>query len=977
MESGNPEGTRAGTLPEGYVKKAIQFVVNAHAATVNMHLYPPTSSMVLETMEKAREWIDQLVAETGIFRVSALENGLLVNDIRLEDVDQQKGPVRSFVSWMTERGLSSLEFTEGVTDDEIKDLFELLSDVERQDMEATLADDLVERGVTHVTVNQRVYVAVTAGENGEFSRVSSPLDALKDELLIRYLMGKVELNDVEDRELMDVLSDPGKVAGLLSRFLAEEGAEGGVFFKSQKAEEALQKLSMMIGDVEDESLRETLGDQVTSIISEMTPREMMSVLAGHGPENLDIRHVRQNVMKMLSNNQLLDIVDSLIDEYVEMSGETDELETTWTRERLQDLNDVLIEVRKGERGEALAETIDKKLDEAGISEERDATTGTRVLSAHQMLGGSLDEADVPDLGEGVDKTASRQIKQLYAMGEDDLASGMLMRIADNLTSGSDRVRRYAALLLRESLEGLDDKGVALASNAIVQVLFEAAEKEQDYDAFSQMSDALASIARSELKLGMGRQISMIIEFFKRQSSEEAGKGAELQKHSAMLLSSITEPGDLFDPVELLAETDQEKFSKMVSVLASLGPQALSPIVDQVKDRGQVELREKALDAFRLAGPAGTQSLVMELEKENQWYVYRNVLNIIAELRAADALESIYKMVGNSDERIRREAVRTMARIGSRESVPWVQQAASDPSPAVRKTAVRVMGMFNDASVAPFLLDIVGGQGSRGKEEDQGVVEAAVLAIGDLRVDVYVPQLAELLGKGGLFRKGKPDEIRAAACVALGNIGSAAAVPVLQRALKDPAPIVRAAADRALERVSGEPEPIRKPEPAMSQPLAAAAASESWDRRQPEAHPVQTVQPQWEPQIPQLEELPPEKQSWQEPLPPVDEHAELQPLGQMPQPEAAVEEVMEEPAEEAVKETLAPEKQSWQEPLPPLETASEQIRPLGEPALPSFEPPMETASQERQTWQEPLPQDEMDEIDELPPPLPPPPADDED
>jgi hypothetical protein len=302
----------------------------------------------------------------------------------------------------------------------------------------------------------------------------------------------------------------------------------------------------------------------------------------------------------------------------------------------------------------------------------------------------------------------------------------------------------------------------------------------------------------------------------------------------------------------------------------------------------------------------------------------------------------------------------MARIGSRESVPWVQQAASDPSPAVRKTAVRVMGMFSDASVAPFLLDIIGGQGSRGKEEDQDVVEAAVLAIGDLRLDVYVPQLA------GLLRKGKPDEIRAAACVALGNIGSASAVPVLERALKDQAPIVRAAADRAMTRVSGAPEPLRKTEPAMSQPLAATA-DESWDRRQPAAHPVQTAQPQWQPEIPKVEEpLPPEKQSWQEPLPPVREGAEPQPLGrQVPEPGIA--------APKAAEESLPPENRSWQEPLPPVETEPGGLQPLGEPTLPQVAPSADVAPpQERQSWREPLPPEEPDDIDELPPPLPPPP-----
>ena len=38
-------------LPEEYVKRAVLFVINIHAATVNMRLYPSTSSMVTEMVK--------------------------------------------------------------------------------------------------------------------------------------------------------------------------------------------------------------------------------------------------------------------------------------------------------------------------------------------------------------------------------------------------------------------------------------------------------------------------------------------------------------------------------------------------------------------------------------------------------------------------------------------------------------------------------------------------------------------------------------------------------------------------------------------------------------------------------------------------------------------------------------------------------------------------------------------------------------
>ncbi|MBU4489677.1 MAG: hypothetical protein KKE79_03480, partial [Actinobacteria bacterium] len=444
-------------LSPNFTRHAVMFVINAHAATVNMRLYPPTSSMVADTLEKADESLKKLFDETDTFSVSAIERSLLINDVRLEEIEQQKVPVKAFLAWMDERGLSNIEFNKGVTTDELRASFETIGEILNDpNMRVRLADELDRKGVENVLVNQRIYVAIAPGEEIGVggSGKATPLDALKDELLVRYLMNKVDLGDVEDQDVAEILSNPGKVGGLMSSFLVEEGAEGGVLIRSQQAEDALDRLSIMTNKVEDESMKAMLSEQITKVIAEMSPREMTGVLSGHGTKTMDIGHVRSNVIKMLNDAKLMDIVDSLMDEYAEMKMEAEELDTEWARERLKNLNELLLEVKKGKRGEEIAEKIDRKLDEAGIEEERDPHSGKRMLSVCQMLGGRLEEEDV-DLGEGLDHTVSRQVRKLYGMEESDLAAGILLKLAGNLNADSDTVRRYAASLIKQTLEDLE------------------------------------------------------------------------------------------------------------------------------------------------------------------------------------------------------------------------------------------------------------------------------------------------------------------------------------------------------------------------------------------------------------------------------------------------------------------------------------------------------------------------------------------
>lgn len=853
MNGGDLEQGDAGKPSQEYIENAVQFVVNAHAAIANMRLYPPASDIVTQTLEKAREWLSKLFRERDQFSVSALENSLIINGARLEETDQQKAPVKSFIAWMSGRGLSSLEFRAGATSEELKTVFSLLGEIrEDRKIRSNFAGELADRGVTNISINQRVYVAVDAGRGtmdltGVAGKKATPLDALKDELLVRYLMAKIDLGQVLDADLLEVLSDPKKVGRLMSRFLAEEGSEVGVLMRSQKAEDALERLSEMISSVEDKGLRQSLQDTVTSIISEMTPHGMTSMLSGRGPADLDIRHVRQNVVSTLKDDQLFGIVDSLIGEYLDMSEQVGERDSEWAMDRLKDLNGLLLEVRGGKLGEVLAEEIDGRLDEAGVPEEREPSTGVRVLSVYKLPGGPLGEEQVPDLGEGVDITVPMQIQQLYSMRENEPAAGLLLKLARNLVDRPENERRFAADLARETLNALDPPERMAAARVLEPILIEAAGVEKDYTAFAREVDSIAAMVELCLREDRAEEVSAMLELLVREASGEGGKGTELVKHAALALERLVGPDGVISPEALLAEEDGDKLVRNVRVLAVLGPEALSPMVEMVKERGHMELRDSAILALAAAGPVGAQALIAELSRENPWYAYRNILNVLADIKCVEATGQIGSMVHNPDERIRREAVRSLARIGNPGSIPIVLEAVNDSSPAVRRTAVRVQGMFKDPFVADNLFGIIYAscQGPRAKQEE-GVAEAACLALGDLRDRTQVPRLLELIRKSGLFRRGVPDEVRAAACVALGTIGDPSAVPVLEKAAKDASEVVRSSAEKALRRLKGV---VVAPEPATPEEIhegmerkAARGATHSpppvepvtWSSERPEA-----------------------------------------------------------------------------------------------------------------------------------------------
>jgi len=933
--SENGSSNVEGLSPE-FVKSAVMFVINAHATTVNLRLYPPTSSMVTDTLEKAEESLEELFKESDTFSVSAVDKSLLINEVRLEGLEQQKVPVKAFLAWMDERGLSNIEFRSGVTSDELKATFETIGEIINDpDLRARLADELAGKGVENVLVNQRIYVAIKPGEEPGVAggRKDTPMDALKDELLVRYLMDKVDIGEVEDQDVADILSNPAKVGGLMSGFIAKEGDEGGVLVRSQRAQDALERLSMMVGQVEGDGMKEMLSQQITSIVAEMSPREMTGVLSSHGIKAMDIGHVRGNVIKMMDDSKLMDIVDALMEEYADMQKESEDLDGDWARERLKELNELLLEVKKGERGERVAEQIDRKLDEAGVEEERDPHTGKRVLSVCQMLGGRLEEEDI-DLGEGLDQTVSQQVRKLYGMEESDLAAGILLKLVNNLNADSDKIRRYTASLIKQTLEDLEPSERIFAANVLLPRVMDRISVEKDYQTYISLVDSLATVAEVYVDRGRAEEASGILELLGAQATSEGERGVELTKYASAVLETLMGPEGIFDPEELLSEDNDEKRLNVIRALANLGPDALAPLVGVVKDRGHLELRERALEALECAGTVGVDALLAELRKENKWYIYRNVLNVIADLKLVEAVDEVGGMASNPDERIRREAVRSLARIGSADSLSVVLAAANDHSTAVRRTAIRVLGMFGDSGVAGQLLDIINDRGPLGKDEDRGVKEAACLALGDLHDSTLIPELGELLSKGGIFRKGKPDEIRAAACIALGSIGDPGAVPLLEKARDDSGIMVSSSADKALRKLRGE---VTTPEPAGEKEEPAASGGPATERPvepyapmfdAPEGLPADTTEPP-EPAVPEAP-MPPEVQVPPPPEPPVAPPPPAPPEPAVPEVQAPLE-VQPSPPEPPVA------------PPPPEPTEIESLEALSSPAemdvqLPSTEPP---------------------------------------
>jgi len=174
------------------------------------------------------------------------------------------------------------------------------------------------------------------------------------------------------------------------------------------------------------------------------------------------------------------------------------------------------------------------------------------------------------------------------------------------------------------------------------------------------------------------------------------------------------------------------------------------------------------------------------------------------------------------QRVREEAVTTVARLPMPESEALLLNAVRDAHPAVRARAVAGLGVLKTKNIGAlhFMAEAIRRKSLKEKEEDEAVQLQACAALqqlgnfrygGEGRIEAVLAQALEgperrgLLGVfGGGGGRAKSPAVQAAIIEALGAIGTSASAEALKRVAEgEPGPLV-ARAREALKKVQARP-----------------------------------------------------------------------------------------------------------------------------------------------------------------------------
>lgn len=225
------------------------------------------------------------------------------------------------------------------------------------------------------------------------------------------------------------------------------------------------------------------------------------------------------------------------------------------------------------------------------------------------------------------------------------------------------------------------------------------------------------------------------------------------------------------------------------VLQRAGADGVEVLLDILVAAPTVLERRGAFDALTRM-KQGTDQLVHMLSHP-QWFVVRNIAELVGELGLDDAVPALAKQVGHEDERVRKAVALALAKIATPTCAEPLRRALRDKSPVVRmQVALGIGGRKSGALAMPLVVALE-------EEKDPEVERELILALGRIASPDAVQALIKFAQPSGRLFGRKPTGLRVAAVEALRLAATPAAMGTLQGLAGDADRQVKAAAQAAV------------------------------------------------------------------------------------------------------------------------------------------------------------------------------------
>jgi len=142
-------------------ENAIEAIIIFNAALTNIRLYPPTSDMISNSIDRAYSIFQPIIEQDNSVVFAEAEGNLVISGQLLNETDKKKPQVIAFVNLMISLSVKSISFEKGLDKSEILAFVEVMSKKpEDLEKEGGIQEAMTNKNIQHIRLDKKLFVAI-------------------------------------------------------------------------------------------------------------------------------------------------------------------------------------------------------------------------------------------------------------------------------------------------------------------------------------------------------------------------------------------------------------------------------------------------------------------------------------------------------------------------------------------------------------------------------------------------------------------------------------------------------------------------------------------------------------------------------------------------------------------------------------------------------------------------------------------------
>ncbi len=633
------------------MEKSISILKDLNSCITTLRLYPAENKLVSKNLDMLMNGFEQFFQNEesdGSFTVSLAEGRLILNGKAVQDKYRTNPIILSILSLFELLDLKSLSIFKGVSKSEMVSFFGIINELKSKTVYGvySLQDIMTKRGITKIKADEAVYIAIGKEDREALEDAELDISRLVREKL---LGGSESPADSDDVQVDRFYGDPDKVSKTLSSIISRD-SRISLSQKNRNMTSALNRLANLIPEDREEYL---VG--LFSILKDIGPglstSFLMTRVATQKKPKIDadklILYLDDNTLRAYARE-----VEKLHPHFIMQTEKLPVEKKQLYRQRVRHFYDQL---------EAYISSLGPVLD--GASEEmQDDNKGLEEMIINDL------SANLPKI-RNYPKVLS--LGKLFRVLEDSEYPGLLDEIKRSLYSDKvprdDFLKYYTDEMFKIFQDSSTDQDTALK---IVRSTLKQAERETELNIwYSSLITLLENSIPLFLERGYHDIISIILLSLKKQTANEGGAREKEQTYFAYCIFNRIDKQEYYKALTtLFLEGKTDESSASIIFMTEYPHSFTLPILNRLKESSDIKVRKRAVNFLSKAGESVIDPVIKELDKNQPWFVYRNLLAILGEIGFPSTVFIVKKFLLYKDRKVSKEAVRALLKIGSQSAV---------------------------------------------------------------------------------------------------------------------------------------------------------------------------------------------------------------------------------------------------------------------------------------------------------------------